>query len=92
VLLTVHTKRSWWRWTRLACRDRPREKGGPYTGARLIKGEPCRVVWAPGPVGGQRRTHSSDPSLKIVDLSPYDEVAARLLFERVRTGNEPMRR
>jgi hypothetical protein len=91
VLLLVYTMTSRWRvdtdWRIVMDSDYQMRA---YETARLVEGEPLEFVWAPGPLGEQRRTHSSGPVLEIVDEAD-DELAARLFWQRVRTGNEPMR-
>jgi hypothetical protein len=88
VLLLVHTTRSWWRvdtdW-RVAVDSDYRARA--YATARLAEGEPVEFVWAPGPLGEQRRTHSSGPVMEVIDQSD-DELAVRVFYERVRSGNE----
>jgi hypothetical protein len=91
MLLLIHTRSSWWR----VDTDRrlvidPDYRVRAYASATLLEGGPVEFVWAPGQLGEQRRTYSSGVVFKIVDETD-DDAASQLFWDRVQTGNEPMR-
>jgi hypothetical protein len=89
LLTSVHTSASWWRvdtdWKVVIDSD---YRVRAYDHAHLVEGEPVEFVWAPGPRGEQRRTHSSGPVLWIDDESD-NELVVNLFVTKVRRGNGP---